>query len=359
MSSTVSSRRPSLAILYNNLKAQSDPYEELENAAHLFPMEDDEEKTYIVPSVASSYTPSPSPPFENDDSDSETDSSSSDSDSDVEPMDLNATDAYRADSVMIYSDTPFTPPGARRQSPIITQTFVETAPSPARKPVSRKAPPITRAAPPPVLRSRKRKRVARSSVADEDSDRGADDCESIADASDDEYVPSPRPNPRKRTRSASPLPFYRTSTLPLASVSSASKRPSKRAPARLPPPSRNRQATVAELQSTDISDDFTDFTCPVCGWVQKNERLPDFKRHVKTHQRASDENAQKAWRCKGVLVSEAADWGLGADAETYTFLDQERVGGCMKTFSRRDALKRHLDNCNVSCVGRPTAPTED
>ncbi|KAJ7245042.1 hypothetical protein B0H12DRAFT_1003300, partial [Mycena haematopus] len=91
--------------------------------------------------------------------------------------------------------------------------------------------------------------------------------------------------------------------------------------------------------------------CRVCGWVQKNKRLPDFKRHVKTHQRAFDEDAEKGWRCKGVLTSEAADWALGPDAPTYTFLGQERVGGCMKTFSRRDALKRHLDNHNVDCVG--------
>ncbi|KAJ7677489.1 hypothetical protein B0H17DRAFT_895973, partial [Mycena rosella] len=91
--------------------------------------------------------------------------------------------------------------------------------------------------------------------------------------------------------------------------------------------------------------------CSVCGWVQTNERIPDFKRHLKTHQRACDEDAQKGWRCKGVPVGEAADYGIGAATPTYDFLGQQRVGGCMKTFSRRDALKRHLDNANVRCVG--------
>lgn len=251
---------------------------------------------------------------------------------------------YSDKFLRIYNDTPFIP--RRQQSPIITQTF-ET-----RKPVSRKPSP-PRVAPSPVFRSRQRKRV-HSPVADDDSDRDADS-EGAADASDDEYVPSPSLNPRKRTRSASPAAFRRVSASPPASVSS--ERPNKRA--RLPPPSRNIQATSTDIQPVEAVDESTDFVCRVCGWVQTNARLPDFKRHLKTHQRTSDEDAQKGWRCKGVLASEAADWGLGADAPTYTFLDQERVGGCMKTFSRRDALKRHLDNCNVSCVGRPTAPTEE
>ena len=27
------------------------------------------------------------------------------------------------------------------------------------------------------------------------------------------------------------------------------------------------------------------------------------------------------------------------------------IGGCLKAFTRMDALKRHVDNSNVSCVG--------
>ncbi|KAJ7442633.1 hypothetical protein FB451DRAFT_1414079 [Mycena latifolia] len=347
MSSTlVSSRRPSLATLYSNLKAQSDPYEELENAARLFPVDEDEvEEAYGTASA--SFSPSSPPRFEKneEDSDSESDSSS-DSDSDVEPMDLN-TDAYGADSVIIYNDAPFMP--TQQESPQITKP-VETAPP--RKALSRKPRPRVALSPPPSYRRRQRKRVP-SPAVDEDSDRDADG-ESTGDATDDEYMPSPSFNPRKRSRSSSPTPFRRTSGSPAAS--NTSEPPNKRA--RMPPQSRNKQASRAELQRVEGSEDYNDFVCPVCGWVQRNERIPDFKRHVKTHQRAAEENAQKGWRCKGVPVSEAADYGLPTDAPTHEFFGQLRVGGCMQTFSRRDALKRHLDNVNVSCVGRPTAATE-
>ncbi|KAJ7147118.1 hypothetical protein C8R43DRAFT_1011955 [Mycena crocata] len=128
----------------------------------------------------------------------------------------------------------------------------------------------------------------------------------------------------------------------------------------MPPPSRNKQATLAEIQRVERSDGFDEFTCGVCGWVQRNKRVPDFKRHVKTHQRAfEEENTEKGWRCKGVLLNEANDWAVGIDAPQYEFRNQRRVGGCMKTFSRRDALKRHLDNPNVDCVGLPGAATQD
>jgi hypothetical protein len=91
-------------MLYSNLKAQSDPYEELESAAHLFPMEDDEvqQPTSIVPSISSNFSSSPSPPFDKTDDDSDSESDSSDWDSDVEPLDLDNDegDASQPDSVM-------------------------------------------------------------------------------------------------------------------------------------------------------------------------------------------------------------------------------------------------------------------
>ncbi|KAK7048515.1 hypothetical protein R3P38DRAFT_2869854 [Favolaschia claudopus] len=364
--STVGSRRPSLAVLYNNLKAHTNPYEELENAAYLFPIEDDEPKTaikksYAAPAVASSYYSStPYPPFaqsDANDSDSDSDSSSDASDSDVEPMDMDdaTIDANEADPVVIFTDTPFMPP--REVSPEITQ-LPEASHAPKAAKVSAKAP-ARRNAPSPKSRSRKR---VRSPIADEESECDADSESVAGDASDDdEYVPLPSLNTRKRTRtrSVSPALYCRSSASPPASsISGDSDRPTKRP--RLPPPSRNVQASISQIQENEEdSDDVNNFVCRVCGWVQKNQRLPDFKRHVKTHQRTFDDDAQKGWRCKGVLRSEASEWGIADDAPSYDFLGKERVGGCLKTFSRRDALKRHLDNSNVTCVGRPNAPNED
>ena len=39
------------------------------------------------------------------------------------------------------------------------------------------------------------------------------------------------------------------------------------------------------------------------------------------------------------------------DAGAYTFGGQLMIGGCLKTFARRDALKRHVDNPSIACVG--------
>ena len=39
------------------------------------------------------------------------------------------------------------------------------------------------------------------------------------------------------------------------------------------------------------------------------------------------------------------------EAGAYDFRGRLMIGGCMKTFARRDALKRHVDNPNFSCVG--------
>ncbi|KAJ7277026.1 hypothetical protein C8J57DRAFT_1061617, partial [Mycena rebaudengoi] len=57
--------------------------------------------------------------------------------------------------------------------------------------------------------------------------------------------------------------------------------------------------------------------------------------------------------CKGVLIACASQYGLDSNEPSYMYLGEERVGGCMRTFSRRDSLRRHLNNCYIGCVGMP------
>ena len=102
------------------------------------------------------------------------------------------------------------------------------------------------------------------------------------------------------------------------------------------------------------------FQCPVagCDHVQKNRRLPDLKRHIVTHDRWTK---PEKWICCGVRVETAhlycedIEEGMTEEeqikAGAYRFRGQLMIGGCRKGFARRDALKRHVDNPQLSCVG--------
>ncbi|KAF9049533.1 hypothetical protein BDZ89DRAFT_654495 [Hymenopellis radicata] len=174
--------------------------------------------------------------------------------------------------------------------------------------------------------------------------------------SDDEYHPSPPLNPKKRfstsrtsTRAAKK---QRLSPSPAPFRASPNKRP------RAPPPSRNKQASaVIDLSAHDAND----YKCPVCDWVQENHRKPDFLRHLNTHTRAPETDQTKGWWCKGVRLEDLDEYNRGAredgrktisrDMEPKQFRDHVRIGGCLQNFSRRDALKRHLDNPAMACAG--------
>lgn len=211
------------------------------------------------------------------------------------------------------------------------------------------APSGSKAPVPELSFGRKRTRKAPAApvhLSDEDADDESDN------DTDDEYIPSPRTIKRRRTshilsrRSAPPI--RRSSTSPT---------PTKRAPG--VSLSRNKQATSTAAINRACDGTNLNFICPECGWKQANKRLPDFKRHLRTHARPDEGDQSKGWWCKGVLLEEAHKFDLPNDAKSYVFLGQERIGGCMQTFSRRDALKRHLDNANVTCVGRPSEATND
>jgi hypothetical protein len=103
-------------------------------------------------------------------------------------------------------------------------------------------------------------------------------------------------------------------------------------------PSRNVQTFADTSQSVDKSNPWE---CPHCPWIQRNKRTPDLKRHISTHTRLLH---PAQWVCRGALEEDAA---CSPQAEACTY---SGIAGCGKTFSRRDALKRHLDNLNINCA---------
>ena len=92
--------------------------------------------------------------------------------------------------------------------------------------------------------------------------------------------------------------------------------------------------------------------CPYCPHVQHNRRSPDLKRHIKTHTRGAE---VADWVCCGVPVLNAFELGVPSgtvrEAQVFEFDGMLMIGGCRKAFSRRDALKRHLQREKGKCFG--------
>jgi hypothetical protein len=216
--------------------------------------------------------------------------------------------------------------------------------SPSVEPDSSPAPILT----PPSIASRRPTRCARKSFArcrspvvlhDSNEDVYS---ESDGNGSEDEYVPSPTVGSRKRRRSAR---FAPSSAITSPQKESAENAPRKR-PRHSPLP-RNVQATAGITPATPVAKN-NSWACPYCKWVQRNHRTPDLKRHIRTHTRL---RRPAQWVCCGVPVEDAKSYNLPAGAKTYVWGGETMVGGCCKEFSRRDALKRHLDNDHITCIG--------
>ncbi|KAI1784162.1 hypothetical protein LXA43DRAFT_244168 [Ganoderma leucocontextum] len=113
-----------------------------------------------------------------------------------------------------------------------------------------------------------------------------------------------------------------------------------------------RRRNAPAPRSTAISANR--WKCPHCTHVQRNRRSPDLKRHIETHTRGAD---VADWVCCGVPVDNAVELGIPAAvlraAPVFDFEGVLMIGGCRKTFSRRDALKRHLKARNETCYGDP------
>ena len=83
------------------------------------------------------------------------------------------------------------------------------------------------------------------------------------------------------------------------------------------------------------------YKCPHCPFVQKARRKADLDRHVATH------TGKNEFVCRGVRAEKAGVYEVPVE-----LLDgSEWVGGCGKTFSRRDALARHIKNSAGRCYG--------
>lgn len=176
--------------------------------------------------------------------------------------------------------------------------------------------------------------------------------------SDDEYHPTEYQKRNLKLKSKAPRPpaFSPTSS---ASSGSGKSGTSVRNPRRSHPykritPPRNLQCGDAALLARTESE----YRCFVCGYEQENRRIPDLRRHIETHDRWRE---PEKWICCGVGVDRAHLYGKGIKegmtdeecigAGASVFRGRLMIGGCMRTFSRRDALKRHVDNPKISCIG--------
>lgn len=250
-------------------------------------------------------------------------------------------------------------PSARTSSPLLPpfQRIDSRSPSPFL-PLPAPLPPraLSRGKRSRNTKTKRAKRPRTSLILAEDSDRDAEgEEEDNASDDDDEWVPYNQPKQSKKRSRADHSSQFDTwnfaaaqgssnaTSRSLAQIAPHDVRPAKRT--RTSPQSRNVQVPALS-QPEDAIDDLS-FKCSECGWVQLNKRLPDFKRHLRTHTRPDDRDQSRGWWCKGVLASSVP----GFHGEAYEFNGELRFGGCLRTFSRRDALKRHLDNRNVCCLG--------
>ena len=180
---------------------------------------------------------------------------------------------------------------------------------------------------------------------------------------DGDYLPGRSTSSQKQKRKARTKALIsRTTTSAYASSSesgrsvTASHSPRRARSYRRPTAPRNFQSQDG-ARLTDVSSEFR-CSAPGCKYVQKNRRVPDLKRHMATHSYLLEPDK---WTCCGIATEDAHLYGIeirqGATREelikegAYVFRGKLMIGGCMGRFTRRDALKRHLDNPNFPCVG--------
>ncbi|EJF56896.1 hypothetical protein DICSQDRAFT_92996 [Dichomitus squalens LYAD-421 SS1] len=115
---------------------------------------------------------------------------------------------------------------------------------------------------------------------------------------------------------------------------------------------RNAPVSSPNASSSSAPIRTNRWACPHCPYVQHNRRSPDLKRHIETHTLGAD---VAMWVCCGVYALDALDQGVPVEvvrqSQIVDFGGVPMIGGCMKTFSRKDALIRHLKAQKGKCIG--------
>ena len=206
--------------------------------------------------------------------------------------------------------------------------------------------------------------AASSPRCDSSESDGQGDTDYVPPSDDDqEYRPTQATSSRKqkkRKATSKSKSLRRTTFSPTSSESEksvTSSRALRRShPYKRPISSRNFQSEDGAMRRERRSS----FQCPVvgCDYIQKNHRVPDLNRHIVTHGRWLE---PEKWTCCGVTMDIAWSYDTGIQqgmtqdeqiqAGAYLFRGQLMIGGCLNTFARRDALKRHVDNPKIPCVG--------
>ncbi|KAG2361692.1 hypothetical protein BDR07DRAFT_1451478 [Suillus spraguei] len=385
MTSTMIYRRQSMATLYDKLRAQDgeDHMAWLAEVTAEFNAEDKPE--LFVPSIpsppsvissgSSSSSSSPQNSITSLDSNEQPgggSDSDSDSDSEIElidnpngilfqcydPIQYNPSD-FLDHNLHPLADLPYIPPMELEYNPPVelgynlnpplnfecnteSQAVLTMEPTPPSSYIPQPAFPTVNNHLPFITRSTRSFHKRNVSVAPRDLEEDADG-QSDADETDDEYIPSSSRNPKKRRRStrhsnaaSAYVPTYTTAQY----ISPPAKRPR---PAPLP---RNAQAVPGSTST--FTNKSNPWACPHCKWVQRNHRTPDLKRHIRTHTRFQ---RPAQWVCCGIPAESAPMYNIPHNAIPYIHKGKQMIGGCGKEFSRRDALKRHLGNDHISCVG--------
>ncbi|PPQ80453.1 hypothetical protein CVT25_001780 [Psilocybe cyanescens] len=144
------------------------------------------------------------------------------------------------------------------------------------------------------------------------------------------------------------VPSSSSSSSPSTTHTSSSS-PLHREP-RKAPPRRNIQTSL-DIKARGAEDLLRlNFRCPVKGCTYKPEgkqRTTDFQRHLDSHE------SKRALFCTGVRVSDAARFTIDP-SYTVPYMVEDKmephIGGCNGSFSRRDALKRHIEDSQWNCV---------